>query len=114
MATPPEPLRLFDLDPLMVLVAPAETPPTASQAETSLSGVAPENLRDVDRDGPALRDAVVAAILVNDARRALSEAVAAARVAGHSWRAIGIATGIPYQTLHRNRRQPADRDARES
>jgi len=114
MATPPEPLRLFDDGPALNGSQP-ETPSTVSRQETSENRT--HHLADVcdlDRGAQALRAAADGAILVNDARQALNEAIDAARAAGHSWRTIGIATGIPYQTLHRNRHPPADRDARES
>jgi hypothetical protein len=48
-----------------------------------------------------LREAAGAARLVGLATDTLTEAITAARNAGSSWRQLGIATGIPFQTLHR-------------
>ena len=85
-----------------------------SQDQTCHARTSPTDVPERSLDKRALREPVAAAILVVSARRVLSGAIDAVRAAGHSWRAIGIATGIPYQTLHRNRRSRADRDARET
>ena len=86
-------------------VSPVETPLSSpSHVETGNCGEPADD---------ALRAAGKAAKLVAAAHHDLDRAVEAARAAGHSWRAIGIVTGIPYQTLHRRpgasggrRRQP--------
>jgi len=43
--------------------------------------------------------------MMKKAREQFDAAVEAARVAGLSWRQIGIAASVPYQTLHRQFRQ---------
>lgn len=49
----------------------------------------------------SLRQVAAAAEAAALARAGLAQAVAAARRAGDSWRHIGLAAGVPYQTLHR-------------
>jgi len=81
VAASPEPLRLFDdhrLEPL-------------SQVETGSKLSAEELLHRVAE----------AARLVAKAQAGFVRAVTTARGAGCSWRRIGSATGLPYQTLHR-------------
>lgn len=56
-----------------------------------------------------LRAVAEAAKLESTARAHLDDAAAAARAAGHSWRELGIASGIPHQTLHRRFRDQRDR-----
>ncbi len=46
-----------------------------------------------------------AARMVANADHQLLAAIGAARVACISWREIGTAAGIPYQTLHRRHHQ---------
>jgi DNA-directed RNA polymerase specialized sigma24 family protein len=102
----PEPLRLFDLDLPQPVGSQIEAPKCPSQTET------PPPLSEIETDDPEVEDRahqlqVVAeeATMVMDARRRLEAAIEAARFAGRSWRQIGIAAGVPYQTLHRRHRQ---------
>jgi hypothetical protein len=87
--------------------------------------VAPEPLRlfpvpQGDRDGDARSLDVVpvssvaalqavgeAATRLKTARCQLAETIARARASGLSWRAIGQAAGLPYQTLHNGWRRQA-------
>ena len=101
-----EPLRLFDLDPTQPVKSQIETPKCPSQIET------PPPLSEIETDNPEVEDAVhqlrvVAeqATMVVNAHDRLDAAIEAARMAGGSWRQIGIAAGVPYQTLHRRHRQ---------
>ncbi len=102
MAVQPESLRLFDLDGCPAsLTETAEssrfkTPPTKSRIETQDRELAPKNL---------VRAVAEAATIVTNANRQFDAAIEAARVACISWREIGIAAGIPYQTLHRRHHQ---------
>lgn len=114
MAVPPEALRLFEAGSPGEQGSQPETSPTVSRTETDQIRTPSGDLSNPLHESQALRDTFAAAILVEEARRALSDAIAAARSAGYSWRAIGAASGIPYQTLHRNRRSPADRDSPET
>ena len=50
---------------------------------------------------PSLQQVAAAAEAAARAQARLAQAVAAARRAGDSWRHIGAAAGVPYQTLHR-------------
>jgi hypothetical protein len=43
--------------------------------------------------------------MVKNADRQLEATITAARADGCSWREIGIAAGVPYQTLHRRYRK---------
>jgi len=79
----PEALRLFETSVTEVEVL--------SQRRT-----APESL---DR-GP-LRLVARTAILVAKAQRDFARAVISARASDFSWRQIGVAAGIPHQSLHR-------------
>jgi hypothetical protein len=100
MAGQPEPLRLFDVGRL----SHCETPtPPVSIRDTSVpirDSHGPQTGADDEADDGVLRRAAEAARLAALARTALGQAIVDARAAGHSWRAIGIRTGIPYQTLH--------------
>jgi hypothetical protein len=49
----------------------------------------------------SLQQVAAAAEAAARARARLAQAVAAARQASASWRHIGVAAGVPYQTLHR-------------
>jgi hypothetical protein len=69
-------------------------------------------MSQLETDNPEVEDAVhqlqlVAeeATMVMNANDRLEAAIEAARRAGVSWRQIGIAAGVPYQTLHRRHRQ---------
>jgi hypothetical protein len=64
----------------------------------------PSSRETAASEGTALQRAAAWATLEAAARRELADAIAAAHAAGHSWRAIGSATGLPYQTLHRRSR----------
>ncbi len=83
MAAAPEPLRLFDGD-----VQPRRR---LSRDETAENTPAEESL-------PAVTEA---AKLVGKAQACFIVAVTTARSAGCSWRQIGAAAGVPYQSLHR-------------
>jgi hypothetical protein len=74
-----------------------ETPPASSRIETSGAELA-------DSQGPlqAIEDA---AELVAAAHAQLDVAIEAARVAGVSWRHIGTAAGVAFQSLHRRHRK---------
>lgn len=129
IADRPEPLRLFDLaDNAEGDASEPETARRPSRNETlSRASRTERTARPSDpetRPGPShlqtasrkdetapitaefLRQAADAATMEEIAQQALAGAVVAARDAGHSWRAIGIATGIPHQnqTLHRQAR----------
>jgi hypothetical protein len=107
VAARPEAPRLFDLEPCGPTSDPGiVTGPSRSGTQGSLSGSdtpAPPASRDetATANDPlqAVRDA---AKMEAAARDRLDQAIAIARAAGHSWRALGIASGTPYQTLHRN------------
>ncbi len=75
-----EALRLFD-----------DAGPTASSPDNGTTNAPKTSLQLV----------AAAAEGAARARARLVEAVAAARQAGHSWRHIGAAAGMPHQTLHR-------------
>jgi hypothetical protein len=103
-AAQPDPPRLFDLD-----VSPPsqlETRHAPSHSRT------PEPLRDSQTETATdpLQAVREAATLEAAARARLANAITTARAAGHSWRTLGIASGIPHQTLHRRLRHP-DRDS---
>lgn len=99
MASPPESLRLFDIDhdpsPSRIEtkdeLSHLKTQQTQSQIETSAEDLV-----------LAVRGA---AKVVADAERRLVVAIEAARAGHCTWREIGIAAGIPYQTLHRRHHQ---------
>lgn len=98
--------RLFDLDLPQPVKSQIETPKCPSQIET------PPPLSEIGTDDPEVEDSanqlrVVAqeATMVVNAQDRLEAAIEAARRAGISWRHIGIAAGVPYQTLHRRHRQ---------
>jgi len=101
-----EPPRLFDLDIRQPVKSQIETPKCPSQIETR------PPLSEIETDEPELEDSahqlrVIAeeATMVVNAHDRLEAAIEAARRAGVSWREIGIAAGVPYQTLHRRHRQ---------
>jgi hypothetical protein len=100
---PPEPLRLFEL--LDAAEPSPSRPATRSRPSRSETRSSPpsqtETVTGRDDDHDVLRAAADAATLVATSHQNLDRAIGAARAAGHSWRAIGIVTGIPYQTLHR-------------
>ena len=108
MIQPPEALRLYELGdeahpPPSPVAPPAPshpgTVPPLSPFETRRRTSRSET-RSTDRS--ALDRASTAAADADAARHALDEAIADARAAGASWRAIGAITGLPYQTLHRH------------
>jgi len=117
MAGQPDPLRLFDLDDEAVAPSQAETNTSLSHAETARPPSQIETSRGASQAGTrahtrdswspeghdtdALKRAGAAAVGAEAAQWALDEAIAAARSAGASWRRIGAATGLPYQTVHR-------------
>jgi hypothetical protein len=83
MATAPEALRLFE--------AAAEGQEEHSHVEAG---------RPALFEGP-LQAVAEAGRLVGRAQARFGAAVIAARRAGCSWRLIGTAAGVPYQSLHR-------------
>ncbi len=91
MTGAPEPLRLFLSDETAAPTQPAE-------------GAARELVRIVRRldraRDPVTRGATLVAVM-SIAGTALGTSVREARTAGLSWRELGTAIGIPYQTLHR-------------
>ncbi len=102
-----ESLRLFDPDLPRMVKSRIETPKKCpSQIKT------PPPLSRIETDNPKVEDPahqlrVVAeeATMVVNANDRLEGAIDAARMAGVSWRQIGTAAGVPYQTLHRRHRQ---------
>ncbi len=74
-----------------------ETPPALSRIETSSAEVT-----DSQRLIQAIEDA---SELVAAAHAQLDVAIEAARVAGVSWRHIGTAAGVAFQSLHRRHRK---------
>jgi hypothetical protein len=101
-----DPLRLFDLDLPQPVKSHVETPKCPSQIET------PPPLSEIETEDPEVEDLadqlrVIAdeATMVVKANDRLEAAIEAARRAGVSWRQIGIAAGVPYQTLQRRHRQ---------
>jgi hypothetical protein len=83
MTAAPEPLRLFDDDRGEV--------DRKSHVETGCPRRSDDALRAVARD----------AKLLTEAQRRLDCAVEAARADGCSWRRIGTASGVRFQTFHR-------------
>jgi excisionase family DNA binding protein len=84
----PEPLRLFADNPgLATDPSHSETTPLAPQEQ-------------------ALRALARSADLLRQAELRFDHAVRDARELGHNWRAIGTASGFPYQSLHRRFSQP--------
>jgi DNA-directed RNA polymerase specialized sigma24 family protein len=78
VAEAPEPLQLFGTN-------------FEGAQQTGPSGVEPATLQTVRRAGR----------LVIQAQERFRSAVLAARSEGCSWRQIGTAAGVPYQSLHR-------------
>jgi hypothetical protein len=125
MATQPEALRLFDpegLDnkpsqpgtehsvadhdaPMLSRVRTRRAPRSETTSPPPYSEPPTRKLADHGDRAECLREASEEATLVRTATEALAAAVCAARAAGCSWREIGIATGIPHQTLHRQRQR---------
>jgi hypothetical protein len=102
VAAPPDQLSLLDHDPPAAQQpSRTETPSRPSQAKTTSGPSHPETRRGNDR----LQVVVDAATMVEQADRQLDAAISAARADGCSWREIGIAAGVPYQTLHRRYRK---------
>ena len=121
MAGQPEPLRLFDIveaiddkasQPETVRCPSRKKTPSTRSTTAPPSSLetssAPSDVETADAGGvttsvtaECLRQVGDAATMEEAAKRALVGAISAARSAGCTWRAIGIATGIPYQTLHR-------------
>lgn len=73
-----------------------KTPQSQSQIETAVPDIPTENLLQAVRG---------AAQIVAEAECRLAVAIEAARAGHCSWREIGVAAGIPHQTLHRHHRQ---------
>jgi hypothetical protein len=119
MAGQPDPLRLFDLDDEALATSQSETSASVSHGETArppsqietsrgasqagTRALARDNWSPKGQDADALKRAGAAAVGAEAAQWALDKAIAAARSAGASWRRIGAATGLPYQTVHRRR-----------
>ena len=85
MAAAPEPLRLFA---------------TESEGACRVSATAPYVQASLQRVRRAGR-------LVAQAQEGFASAVLTARGAACSWRQIGTAAGVPYQSLHRRFAQEA-------
>jgi hypothetical protein len=99
-------MQLFDLVSQDETDRPShvETVDPTSRSSTSLSQSHDETkpiAAPVSDDDGTLDRVADAARAVAESSDALDYAVAAARRAGHSWRAIGCSAGIPFQTLHR-------------
>mgnify|MGYP001208125652 CR=1 FL=1 len=96
----PEPRTLFNLD--ADGVSQPETLRGPSQGGTPAP---PAQVAAAEETDPlhAVREA---ATMEAAARTRLVDAITAARTAGHSWRTLGIESGIPHQTLHRRLRYP--------
>ena len=106
MADRPETLRLFDLGPQEVMPASSRPETTrvsrSEMPEPSQSVTGPQGNAGMENPLRAIGEA---ATMVTNADRQLAAAIQAARAAGRSWREIGIAAGVPYQTLHRRYRK---------
>jgi hypothetical protein len=106
VADRPEQLQL--LDPYLLNLDPSQcaTPARPSRSETlpplSQIGTGGQEVPN----SPGLLQAITdAATLVAASQGRLDVAIEAARVAGCSWREIGAAAGVAYQSLHRRHRQ---------
>src|SRR5580698_9158766 len=82
-AVEPEPLQLFAMGATANERSSGTRPHRPHPAEESLERVAR------------------AAVLVAEAQQRFRMAVIAARAVGCSWRRIGTAAGVPFQSLHR-------------
>jgi hypothetical protein len=111
VAEQPEAPRLFDVESWVgespshreTVSAPSRSetePPTAPTETSSL----PVSHDETPTETDPLQTVHEAAKLEAAARARLADAVATARAAGHSWRALGVASGTPHQTLHRHHR----------
>lgn len=67
------------------------------KADDFIDSISPADMRD----GSHLRDIAAASRAVDEADERLREAVKAAREAGDSWTAIGLALGTSKQNAHR-------------
>ena len=104
MGDPPEALRLFDLPgPAAVPERGDKNPSRDETAEPSRHETRshPSQTEMADQHAEPLRLVAEAARMERTARARLVEAIAAARAAGHSWRELGTASGVPHQSLHR-------------
>jgi len=81
MTAAPEPLRLFEGQPYSERKSHFETDRHAAD--------------------DALEAVVLSAGRLKGAQARFDDAVTAAHRAGYSWRRIGAATGVPFQSLHR-------------
>jgi hypothetical protein len=94
MANPPEQRRLFEIETdeqsKSETPRPARPDPTARPVDPSRNGTGHDTL-----------DLRAASAALGAAEAGLGDAIRSARAAGLSWRAIGTATGVPFQTLHR-------------
>ena len=110
MATPPEPLRLFEPEVSgsataglrQHLVSVVETAPEGDAVSevgttTTAQGATPGEAAD----RVVLDRLTEAADRLDRADSELDEAIHTARAAGHSWRVIASAARRPHQTLHR-------------
>lgn len=73
------------------------TKTSAQKVDDFIDSISPADMRD----GSHLRDIAAAARAVDEADERLREAVKAAREAGDSWTAIGLALGTSKQNAHR-------------
>lgn len=107
--------QLFDPSQPNLDLSPDETSTRASQNETSSSSSrfeTPPALSRIETFGEGISDSQGllqaiedAAELVAAAHAQLDVAIEAARVAGVSWRHIGTAAGVAFQSLHRRHRK---------
>ena len=95
MATPPEPLRLFEPD-----VSPDGSGARARGLSRGETPAPNETQSELSRRA-ALDRLAAAAHEVDRAGAELDRAIRTARAAGHSWRSIAAAARCPHQTLHR-------------
>lgn len=69
--------------------------------DSSTIGCAPAADGKAEVAGQVLCQVTQAVKLVGKAQECLARAIADARSAGYSWRRIGTAAAVPYQSLHR-------------
>ena len=111
MATPPEPLRLFEPEEPGSATATCLRRHLVSEVETAPEGDAVSEVGTTPTargeapgeaaDWVVLDRVTEAADRLNRADGELDEAIRTARAAGHSWRVIAFAARRPHQTLHR-------------
>jgi hypothetical protein len=88
------------------IAAPTRHEPTApsrdeTRAYASRCETREQASQAADQGSEPLSLVTEAARTLRTAHSHLLEAIATARAAGHSWRELGAASGVPYQSLHR-------------